>query len=65
MHKCLTRKERNSQGEVLVPSGVEVGADGFGLLLGLVFGIWDELELYVWIRQAVGVHRDQVLPFVH
>lgn len=54
-----------SQIKGLVPFGVEVGADGFGLLLGLVFGVRDELELDVGIRQAVGVHRDQVSAFAH
>lgn len=55
----------NSQIKGLVPFGVEVGADGFGLLLGLVFGVRDELELDVGIRQAVGVHGDQVSAFAH
>lgn len=54
-----------SQIKGLVPFGVEVGADGFGLLLGLVFGVRDELELDVGIRQAVGVHGDQVSAFAH
>lgn len=54
-----------SQIKSLVPFGVEVGADGFGLLLGLVFGVRGELELDVGIRQAVGVHGDQVSAFAH
>lgn len=55
----------HSQIEGLVPSGVEVGADGFGLLLGLVFGVRGELELDVGVRQAVGIHRDQIFAFAH
>lgn len=39
----------DSQVEGLVPLGVEVGADGLGLLLGLVLGIGDELELDVGV----------------
>lgn len=59
--KGRTRKQViYSQVKGLVPFGVEVGADGFGLLLGLIFGVWDELELDIRIRQAVGVHWDQV-----
>lgn len=54
-----------SQSERLVPLGVEAGADGFGLLLGLVFGVWYELELDIWIRQAVGVHGNEVSRFGH
>lgn len=55
----------NSQSEGLVPGGVEVGADGFGLLLGLVLGVWDELELNVGVRQPVGVHGDQIPALSH
>ena len=54
-----------SQIKGLVPFGIEVGADCFGLLLGLIFGIWDELELHIWIRQAIGVHGDEVSAFTH
>lgn len=54
-----------SQVKGLVPSGVEVGANGFGLLLGLIFGVWYELELDKWIREAIGVHRDQVFALSH
>lgn len=50
----------NSQSKGLVPFGVEVGADGFGLLLGLIFGVRGELELDIGVRQAIGVHGDQV-----
>lgn len=55
----------HSQIESLVPFGVEVGADGFGLLLGLIFGVGYELELDVGIRQAIGVHGDQVPSLGH
>lgn len=55
----------HSQSKSLVPFGVEVGADGFGLLLGLTFGVRGELELDVGIRQAVGIHRDQIFAFTH
>lgn len=55
----------NSQCERLIPGGVEVGADGLGLLLGLILGVWDELELDVRVRRAVGVHGDQISTFAH
>lgn len=55
----------NSQSKGLVPFGVEVGADGFGLLLGLIFGVRGELELDIGVRQAIGVHGDQVSAFTH
>lgn len=55
----------NSQSKGLVPFGVEVGADGFGLLLGLIFGVWGELELDIGVRQAIGVHGDQVSAFTN
>lgn len=32
----------NSQNEGLIPGGVERGADGAGLLFGLILGVWDE-----------------------
>lgn len=53
------------QAEGLVPLGVEVGADGLGLLLGLVLGVRDELELDVGVGQTVGVHGNQVPAFTH
>lgn len=37
----------DSQGERLVPTGVEGGTDRPGLLFGLVFGVRGELELDV------------------
>lgn len=55
----------HSQSKSLVPFGVEVGADGFGLLLGLTLGVRGELELDVGIGQAVGIHRDQIFAFSH
>lgn len=55
----------HSQDEGLVPAGVEGGADGPGLLFGLVLRVRDELEFNVWVRQAVGVHRNQVSGFAH
>lgn len=55
----------DSQIKGLVPFGVEVGANGFGLLLGLIFGVWGELELDIGIRQAVGIHGDQIFAFTH
>lgn len=55
----------DSQIKALIPFGVEVGADGFGLLLGLIFGVRRELELHIRVRQAVGVHGDQVSAFTH
>lgn len=39
----------DSQGERLVPAGVEGGTDGPGLLFGLVLGVGGELELDVGI----------------
>lgn len=39
----------DSQGERLVPAGVEGGTDGPGLLFGLVFGVRGELELDVGV----------------
>lgn len=54
-----------SQSERLVPFGVEAGADRFGLLLGLIFGIWYDLELHIWIRQPIGVHGNEVSGFSH
>lgn len=60
-----TKQAIHSQVKGLVPFGVEVGADGFGFLLGLIFGVWGEFQLDIWIRQAVGVHRDQVSAFTH
>lgn len=59
------RQHRDSQGEGLVPLGVEVGADGLGLLLGLVLGVGDELQLDVGVGQTVGVHGNQVPAFTH
>jgi len=50
----------DSQREALVPGGVEAASDGLGLLLALTLWIWDELELDVGVRQAVGVHGNQV-----
>lgn len=55
----------DSQSKGLVPHRVEAGADGFGLLLGLIFGVWYELELHIRVRQAVGVHGDHVFTFTH
>lgn len=55
----------HSQIKGLVPSGIEVGADGFGLLLGLIFGVRGELELDIGVRQAIGIHRDQIFAFAH
>lgn len=37
------------QGERLVPTGVEGGADGPGLLFGLVLGVRGELELDIGV----------------
>lgn len=62
-HDISAKKTKHvfySQIKALIPFGVEVGADGFGLLLGLIFGVWDELEFNIWIRQSIGVHGDQV-----
>lgn len=39
----------DSQGERIVPAGVEGGTDGPGLLFGLVFGVRGELELDVGV----------------
>lgn len=39
----------DSQGERLVPAGVERGTDGPGLLFGLVLGVRGELELDVGV----------------
>lgn len=55
----------NSQCKRLIPGGVEVGEDGLGLLLGLILGVWDELELDVRVRRAVGIHGDQISTFAH
>lgn len=60
-----TRRHRDSQVEGLVPLGVEVGADGLGLLLGLVLGVGGELDLDVGVGQTVGIHGDQVPAFAH
>lgn len=38
-----------SQGEALIPGGVEATFDGLGLLLALTLGIWDQLELDVGV----------------
>lgn len=38
-----------SQSKSLVPGGVEATFDGFGLLLALTLGIWDQLELDVGV----------------
>ena len=40
----------DSQGEGLVPAGVERGADGPGLLFGLVLWVGDELEFNIRVR---------------
>lgn len=60
-----TRRHWDSQVEGLVPLGVEVGADGLGLFLGLVLGVGDELDLDVGVGQTVGIHGDQVPAFTH
>lgn len=60
-----TGRHSDSQVEGLVPLGVEVGANGLGLLLGLVLGVRDELELDVGVGQPVGVHGNQVPAFTH
>lgn len=38
-----------SQSESFIPGGVEATFDGFGLLLALTLGIWDQLELDIGI----------------
>lgn len=38
-----------SQSESVVPGGVEATFDGFGLLLALTLGIWDQLEFDVGV----------------
>lgn len=55
----------DSQGERLVPAGVEGGTDGPGLLFGLIFGVRGELELDVGVWESIWVHRDQVPGFTH
>lgn len=40
---------RDSQGEGLVPAGVEGGADGPGLLFGLILWVGGELEFNVGV----------------
>lgn len=39
----------DSQGERIVPAGVEGGTDGPGLLFGLIFGVRGELELDIGV----------------
>lgn len=55
----------DSQGERLVPAGVEGGADGPGLLFGLVPGVWGELELDIRVWKSIWIHGDQVPGFTH
>lgn len=45
----MMQRSEVSQSERLVPGGVEAAFDGFGLLLALALGIWDQLELDVGV----------------
>ncbi len=60
---CLTLTD--SQDEGLVPGGVERGADGAGLLFGLILGVWDEFELHIRVWQTIGIHGNQISGLTH
>lgn len=42
-------RRADSQGEGLVPAGVERRTDGPGLLFGLIFGVGGDLEFDIWV----------------
>lgn len=60
---CLTLTDSQDKG--LVPGGVERGADGPGLLFGLILGVWDEFELHIRVWQTIGVHGNQISGLTH
>lgn len=55
----------DSQDEGLVPGGVERGADGAGLLFGLILRVWDEFKLHIWVWKTIGVHGNQISGLTH
>lgn len=55
----------DSQGEGLIPAGVEGGTDGPGLLFGLILWVGGELELNVRVWKSIWIHGDQVPGFTH
>lgn len=57
---CVYFLLTDSQHEGLVPGGVERGADGPGLLFGLILGVWDEFELHIRVWEPIGVHGNQI-----
>lgn len=61
----LQRPLNDSQGEALVPHGVECGADGLGLLLAVALGVRNQFEFNIGVRQAVWIHGHQVASFAH
>ena len=50
----------HTQGEGLVPAGVQRALDGLGLLLALALRVGDEFQFDVRIRRPVGVHWNEV-----
>lgn len=60
-----THTNQDSQGEGLVPAGVERRTDGSGLLFGFILWIWDEFEFDIWIWQTVWIHGNQIPGLSH
>lgn len=54
----------HSQNDSLVPFGIQRGLDRLRFLLHGV-RIWNQLQLDVWIRQSVWIHRNQISPLFH
>lgn len=56
----LESQPQSSQHEGLVPHGIQCGFHGLCLLFCQVPRVRDQLQFHVGIRQAIGVHRNEV-----
>lgn len=64
MYIYMYNQRVHSQNDSLVPFGIQRGLDRLRFLLHGV-RIWNQLQLDVWIRQSVWIHRNQISPLFH